>query len=53
MPELTLQQIMNFLDDQIIFREGPDRDILIQACNLIYDHVYLEDGSLRKNGEGV
>lgn len=41
--KLTLDQICDLLDDQVVLYQGDDRQILIKACNLIYDYIHKDD----------
>lgn len=41
--KLTLEQICDLLDDQIEHYKGDDKAVLVQACNLIYDHLNKDE----------
>ena len=48
MPKLTLDQICDFLDEQIelchkLDPDLSDRAVLIKACNMIFDHAHRND----------
>jgi len=36
--KLTFQQLLDLLDLQVDNYDGEDREVLIAACNLIYEH---------------
>ena len=39
MLKLTLQQIMDLLDSQTEYYVGKDREGLIKACDVLFDHI--------------
>lgn len=41
--KLTLDQICDLLDDQIEHYQGDDKQALIKACNVVYDHAHKDD----------
>jgi hypothetical protein len=48
MLKLTLQQIMDLLDSQTEYYVGKDREGLVKACNVLYDHVNRPMQSAKK-----
>lgn len=46
--KLSMQQIMDFLDLQVDNYEDKDREVLIAACNLIYDHMQEQKKNAKK-----
>ena len=49
--KMTLAQLLEIIDDQIeMENDGPDRNKLIEASNLIFDHM-LELDKKKKDGK--
>ena len=43
MKKLSLDVVMDFIDDQVDHHEGEARDVLVKACDIIYAYVHKDD----------